>query len=66
MGEPIDRAQTPVSGKPPVTARFLVTREDYADFRAAAGMAAVSPSEFRLIRACGAALLVSCFVFLFT
>lgn len=66
MGEPIDRAQTPVSGKPPVTARFLVTREDYADFRAAAGMAAVSPSEFRLIRVCGAALLVSCFVFLFT
>ena len=29
-------------------------------------MAAVSPSEFRLIRVCGAALLVSCFVFLFT
>ena len=43
----------------PITANFIVTREDYADSRAAAGKLATPPSELMLIRVSGAALLLS-------
>lgn len=49
---------------PGVCASFLVTREDYADYRAAAGKFAMSPGEFLFVRLAGAALLLCCFVFL--
>lgn len=49
---------------PDVCASFLVTREDYADYRAAAGKFAMSPGEFLFIRLAGVALLLCCFVFL--
>ena len=48
----------------PITANFIVTREDYADSRAAAGKLATPPSELMLIRVSGAALLLCCFLFL--
>ena len=51
---------------PGVCASFLVTREDYADYRAAAGKSAISPGEFLFVRLAGAALLLCCFVFLVT
>lgn len=59
-------ASAPVSGPcGSVRASFLVTREDYADYRSAAGRSAVSEGEFLVIRLFGAVMLLCCFVFLF-
>lgn len=66
MAEPSLCPKQPAAAPPsPVSANFLITREDYANYRAAAGRFAVSEGEFLVVRLFGAAMLLCCFVFLF-
>ncbi len=59
------KSEQPVSPQEgEVTVSFLITREDFANFRAAAGKYAVQPWEFLLMRVSGAVLLLCCFFFL--
>ena len=66
MAEPSLCPKQPAAAPPsPVSANFLITREDYANYRAAAGRFAVSEGEVLVVRLFGAAMLLCCFVFLF-